>query len=45
MASTNMIQLKRIAEEASVSIGTVSRVLSNKAQVSEKNPRSCAVCG
>ena len=36
MASTNMIQLKRIAEEASVSIGTVSRVLSNKAQVSEK---------
>jgi LacI family transcriptional regulator len=36
MASGNMIQLKRIAEEASVSIGTVSRVLSNKAQVSEK---------
>lgn len=36
MTSTNMIQLKRIAQEASVSIGTVSRVLSNKAQVSDK---------
>ncbi|MAX24294.1 MAG: hypothetical protein CMJ19_07300 [Phycisphaeraceae bacterium] len=36
MASGNTIQLKRIAQEASVSIGTVSRVLSNKAQVSDK---------
>ena len=39
MTSTNMIQLKRIAQEASVSIGTVSRVLSNKSQVSDKTKK------
>jgi DNA-binding LacI/PurR family transcriptional regulator len=36
MTTTKMIQLKRIAEEASVSIATVSRVLAKKQQVSEK---------
>lgn len=36
MSIGHMTQLKRIAEEASVSIGTVSRVLSNKARVSDK---------
>ncbi len=36
MTTTKMIQLKRIAEEASVSIATVSRVLAKKQQVSQK---------
>jgi DNA-binding LacI/PurR family transcriptional regulator len=36
MTATKMIQLKRIAEEASVSIATVSRVLARKEQVAAK---------